>query len=180
MSVTRWQKHSITDLQIGRIHTLQAAAPRIPRALQGCRRRCATFLSGRHSGFHSLHAHATPRAAPWLGKIAPCQRRHALTSRVPTCREHTLDPAGRGVNFLSAVMSLRRKAYVVAMHRQVARSPFPKSPQPSPTRLVCIGISPKGLSSSFPRQIANCLSVWPCLPARCRTQELTRPLSSAV
>lgn len=37
-SVTRWQKPSITDLQIGRIHTLQAAAPRIPRALQGCMR----------------------------------------------------------------------------------------------------------------------------------------------
>lgn len=98
MSVTRWQKPSITNLQIGRIHTLQAPAPRIPRALQGCR--------------HML-CDLPIRETSWIS-FTPCPRhgergweRSLLTVcnmpsliRVPTCRQLTLTPADRGVNFL--------------------------------------------------------------------------------
>lgn len=139
-SVTPWQNHStITSLQIGRIHTLQDAASSITRALQGCRRTLCNLPILEAYLLQYIHSMPTPPHAtlPVVGKdrswpTATCPRTSVFRHTGST----PLAPAGRGVNFLICrdIFS-SKKAYVVAMHRQVARSHFPRAL--SPLRPAC-------------------------------------------
>lgn len=165
MSVTRWQKPSISSLQIGRINAVRAAAPRIPRALQGCRPRSCD-LPIRVPSFYSLHAHPTPRQHALANPCSDTPGAH-LGPRRPGCQLHNLP------------LHLVEKSLCSSPAPPSRPASFPTSPQPTQAVLSALTPAPRALSSSVPRQIANCLSVLSFPPAGCPTPASTRPSSWA-